>query len=388
MPTGSLRILEAMRNSRPVLGVIFGAGASYDSASLYPAETAPLGPTGNAPLGQRPPLTNDLFSDEPIQWAALRQFPEMHGLVDRIRPACRSGLLGFEEMVSQLINAAQSDDERRRRSIQMLAARFYLRELITHIQSAWLMRHGGVTTYLALLDHLESWRADARATINLYSFNYDTLLDDALIGALPNRDARSLRSSVSRDENYRMFKLHGSVDWDRDLRVPASSTSVSSVTEAIQFLSTLDAGAELPGTIFRGESPRPANLRVPAIAVPAAEKAGFEMPAQDLDRLPATLAECDALLVIGWAAKDAHFRRLIKDQCAAKWPERPSVRHLLVIDAGQQAQTVQEDLAALIGIDPASDVDSAEHYGGGFSGHEMPSRMTDWFVQRINRDFL
>lgn len=64
--------------------VIFGAGASYDSASTYvPGSGIPTAESLN--FYHRPPCVNELFQDRPLYAEVIERFPECQPIVPRLR---------------------------------------------------------------------------------------------------------------------------------------------------------------------------------------------------------------------------------------------------------------------------------------------------------------
>lgn len=57
----------------------------------------------------------------------------------------------------------------------------------------------------------------------------------------------------------------------------------------------------------------PLNSFFPALALPFLDKSDFELPTDHLQHLKNRLPEVDRFLVIGWAAQDTHFLKLLND---------------------------------------------------------------------------
>jgi hypothetical protein len=62
------------------------------------------------------------------------------------------------------------------------ALRFYLRDAIAHCQVEWPKQVGGATNYAWLVREVEHWRSRVDGYVAWVTFNYDTLLEDALLG--------------------------------------------------------------------------------------------------------------------------------------------------------------------------------------------------------------
>ena len=112
-----------------MLMVVFGAGASYDSAPSQPLPTHNL---MDAVGDDRPPLANELFEDRDMFAAILERFPQAQPVVPRLRN------LQPGESVESVMEALQAEadrDPRRRR--QLAAVRYYLQSALYDCVSAW-----------------------------------------------------------------------------------------------------------------------------------------------------------------------------------------------------------------------------------------------------------
>jgi hypothetical protein len=273
-----------MRGGAPLLAIIFGAGASYDSSPLYPPSTLRL------PF-QRPPLTNQLFENQTAQRAAMSAYPEVLELVERIAPVCRPGGIGFEAAMDLAwTEGLDTAGGRIQRAMQFMALRFYLRSVILAIEERWVEAQGGRSIYTALLGQVESWRLRHDARVLLVTFNYDTLLERSL---RTFRNLQVLGMNVRRgDAPYTLVKVHGSVSWARDSRLILPPESVLGGVTGYHML--LDHAEQLLARIgldvYRDDevefvnhevfirSPLRERIAFPAIAVPAATKTAFEAP--------------------------------------------------------------------------------------------------------------
>jgi len=126
--------------------------------------------------------------------------------------------------------------------------------------------------------------------------------------------------------DYKVVKLHGSVNWARE---------VTTRTKAALNLSSADIAAELIKAakelviskryriIDEREYPigRDNSATValfPAIAIPVQTKQDYECPDEHLDVLLKVIPDVTGLLVIGWRAKEQHFLRLLKENLQRK----------------------------------------------------------------------
>src|SRR5690348_3611040 len=151
-----------------MLMVIFGAGASYDSA-------ASLRPGINFP--QRPPLANDLFHhrDEFGQYA--QKYTPLSNVIERLR-----GRNSNVEAVLQRWRDEGEADKWPERLRQLMAVKYYLRDVLTYCTDRWSSRVCSATNYGPLLDDIGKWHFDQKQVnpVSLVTFNYDRLLDLAI----------------------------------------------------------------------------------------------------------------------------------------------------------------------------------------------------------------
>jgi hypothetical protein len=186
-----------------VLLVVFGAGASYDSAPSYRAPRGDESFQGDGPIPveqNRPPLADGLFENRGFFAATLTKFPKCQPLVPYLRhlPATKS----LEQVLAEFLNEAPLYPERKK---QIMAVRYYLASVISACEQQWENVHRGVTNYKSLLDQISRWRDHKGEEVCLVTFNYDTMLDKACedLGLRPQR----LADYVS-GKPYKLFKLH------------------------------------------------------------------------------------------------------------------------------------------------------------------------------------
>ena len=91
-------------------------------------------------------------------------------------------------------------------------------------------RGKGVTNYKSLLNEIE-WTNQGSQPVCLVTFNYDTLLEDALFDFALRINA--LADYTQKHPFYRLCKLHGSMNWAREVETelhvqnPGHSPSVA-----------------------------------------------------------------------------------------------------------------------------------------------------------------
>jgi hypothetical protein len=173
-----------------MLLVIFGAGASHDSADPHaPVESLPL----------TKDLVGPRFAD-----IAMR-LPASRPIIDRLRSQMTSDpTASLETELAKLAQASENAPERR---AQLVAFRFYLRRAIENATTEWMAVTRGFTRYLTLLNYILDWHRTTGTAVRLATFNYDTLLETALEDVLANWYLRDLAAYVSRED----FRLSSSM---------------------------------------------------------------------------------------------------------------------------------------------------------------------------------
>jgi hypothetical protein len=318
-----------------MLMIVFGAGASYDSApSLFPGgakakEDCPCGDKhpGRAtikgephPLDfHRPPLAKDLFDP---RYSVELGHPLL-GPCHEIVPYLLAGS-NLERELQELQDEGEKDPERKK---QLAALRYYLRHVLLAHAGAWRQAHGGVTNHRTLLDQVR--RAGLNEPTWLVTFNYDRLIEDALLGAGLNLEPTAARQTdLARyvtDTRYRLAKLHGSVDWGWISNDPNPTDVQSAMATLIQKMALppsqppdlpvlSDSIAQMAQTsptesLFMRSVDRYAVF--PAIAIPTETKRTFECPDQHLKALKQDLPKVTKMIVIGWRATEDHFLDLL-----------------------------------------------------------------------------
>ena len=325
-----------------MLMVIFGAGASYDSSSTYTIGMTPPGyGLDQANDFHRLPLAKDLFANRPLFIEAIERFPQCKTIVPKLRsPAVLSGRISIETVLSETQEQATTYPRAMR---ELAAVRCYLHYAITHCESSWKEITKGITNYLVLLRELERFH-NHEDPVCLVTFNYDTLLEHAL--EYLGYGIRSMEDYVDRAGPFKVFKLHGSVNWGQTVEIPIaesvqghSSTLMTYMIEnapQLKFKDSFVLGNSIPGL--------EAQLVFPAIAIPVQKTRGFQCPARVIEVLHSVLPCVTKILVVGWRATEDHFLKLLQ-----RYMKRP-VEVGIVAGRADYAEEVQAQLhRALVG---------------------------------------
>jgi hypothetical protein len=277
--------------------VIVGAGASYDSVPNHRPEEL---------QSFRPPLADRLFDDRPLFQQIAARFSRCQPIVPHLRHLKEKVTL--EQTLAEFRDGADKNPERHK---QLAAVRYYLQEALYRCEQGWRQVHTGVTNYKTFLDYLRDCRCYTSEFTCLVTFNYDTMLETAFQESFDHNFSEP-STYVSRDD-YKFFKLHGSVNWGRVVgldvnRNPNAYHAQALIEMAGPQLSILKEFRVLSAPadkVINGEA------LFPAIALPLEAKTTFECPEEHLTMLQSLLPQTTKLLTIGWRATERHFLKLL-----------------------------------------------------------------------------
>jgi hypothetical protein len=297
-----------------MLMVVVGAGASYDS--VHPNDHGP----GSDASKYRPPLAKQLFDPRASFLAAVSTYPACRPLIGSLRDRVGAGR-DVEALLEELVLRAQQGDRQLPR--QLMGVRFYLRQIIEDCGRMWFDGAAGVTNHHLLLNSIERWRAANAERVILVTFNYDLMLEDAFSDTL-GISFRELDDYIAR-EDYQLFKLHGSVNWGREVgHLSEFDGGVGAVIDRAADVVESDVFRINSGSFVFEE----AQL-VPALAVPTETKSTFQCPTEHVAAIEAALPMIDRVLVVGWRGGEHDFLRMWRDRVD------PDVEGLVV--SGDQA---------------------------------------------------
>ncbi len=196
---------------------------------------------------------------------------------------------------------------------ELVALRYYLRDLLWDIPNAWDAQAPGQTNYHLILQRLDRWRESVNTRVALVTFNYDTLLDRAMEDVL-GIPLRSIEQYIA-DPRFRLFKPHGSVNWVRIVANDSPIQKGQSATTTEREITNLAGreGLQLAEgyTVVADYNSGTLNGRavVPALTIPVLEKRDFEFPSEHQAALQDWLYDVLWVLVIGWRASEHNFLR-------------------------------------------------------------------------------
>ena len=233
---------------------------------------------------------------------------------------------------------------------QLTAFRFYLRDVLEWAGTRVIEETSGYTRYLRLINLLYDWQHASGEPLRIVTFNYDTILEDALQTIYGWDLRRDLSRFVERDD-CRLFKLHGSVTWSQTVRAQAEPYAIM-VDAALMHA---ERGGHFNGEIRPTKGPfqvdNPPEIWVPALAVPMEAKTAFECPSSHLQLLREDLASVRRVLIVGWRAAEPHVVKLLYGSNAK--PGLTSGFSSLIVSGGQEdAEQVMTNLGGVIERSP------------------------------------
>jgi len=294
------------------------------------------------------PLANNLFDERPAFRTALTTYRDIQPIVPYLRSR---GNKGLEEVLQELYDNEANHPDRPR---QMMALRFYIRDLIHECSTHWLEEVDGITTHKTLLDQIRGSQKDRTL---FATFNYDELLEDALTDH--GFKIVDLNDYIRPDNQFGVYKLHGSMRWARLVAGPSDQPirRQDLIVKAAK-LNLIEPNYGL-GIFENIQENEVENFpAVPAIAIPINSKSAFECPDNHLENLVQHLPKVDKILAIGWQGKEAHFMSLLKRHL-------PILKALCVVsvdDADNILRNLTSELA-----DKMSPELSSQAYKYGFS---------------------
>jgi hypothetical protein len=278
--------------------VVFGAGASFDSVSSGDM-------AASVDHHYRPPLANGLFDNRPTFGEAVDRWSDVRPLAHSLRRTAErlapKGSFDLEAELELVVGRSETGDPNARK--QLLAVRFYIRDILTECANYWIHQSRGITNYIALIDHLERWRSHRDARILAVTFNYDSILREALRSYL-GKEFHTLDAYVE-DGPWLLFHLHGMTDWERVTTLSTNQADSRTVFDAPS------SYVEEDDYVLRGYTGT-GRITLPALAIPVTAKSNFICPPNHVSSLTALLPGVGRLLVVGWHGSENHFIEMLR----------------------------------------------------------------------------
>jgi len=285
------------------LFVILGAGASHDGAT----------DTFVSQANRRPPLVSSLFHHD--YFGILDDYPLAQDVAADLGPGGLAAT-SIEQFIRERYQGSTHLPSKRKFN----AIPPYLQELLWQCSRSFARSPDNYTRLISEVLELPE-------TV-FVTLNYDTLLDERLSIYSP---LQTLDHYIAhREPQWSLVKLHGSVNWGRALRGPASFSFHEPPPEV-----------QVDSEIVLTASPKAglAELRAqgtqtyfPALSVPVGQEDELVCPPAHVDFLSESLRTAQGLhlLVIGYSAYDQEVLRLIRDSGT-------TVASLMVVNRGEDA---------------------------------------------------
>jgi hypothetical protein len=295
-----------------MLLVIFGAGASYDSVHHLPPPSRSA--SGQSNLGTqpivsalgpheqfRPPLANQLFENRDWFVPIMQEFGDFRSLVTSLRTAN-----SVERRLAELQKEAETLEIRH---CQLAAICYYLQSVIWSCQKNWQKHHAGITNHAAFLETIELWRRPLNEQVCIVTFNYDTMIEQAMSQVL-RIDFDTFSRYIS-DENYRLIKLHGSIDWGREVVSPVAPRSPGDI---VGNAANMKLSEQYGKVVQRPVAFDDGKVGFPALAIPVEKKSEFVCPPAHLEALANLISRVTKIIAIGWRATERHFLEMLTNR--------------------------------------------------------------------------
>ncbi len=293
----------------------------------------------------RPPLANRLFDHRPQFIDAMNLFSECKPLIPHLR---RAGVAVEQE----LARFQQEADSYPGGHSQLAAIRYYLRKAIWECQTRWYGVHSGVTNYLTFLDEVERWRAQTCERVCFVTFNYDLMLEEAMLQLL-HLGVDSMERYYSWP-HYSLFKLHGSVNWGRAVQgiYRQGRHATSFIPQLIQGVQPDSHLGEFHLCDLQMEPGQNADVVLyPALSIPLHQKDEFSCPKMHLTKLEAILPKVTKIITIGWRGAEQEFLKMLK--FSRKMPAsgiRPAIRLFVVTASSTGVQETTNNIFTVGGV--------------------------------------
>ena len=243
----------------------------------------------------------------------MQQYEQFYDILPYLQ-APREGL-AIENELERLQSEAVDDPVRKK---QLAAIRYYLRYLITRFEQEWENVHHGATNYRPLLDQLR--RSHGKATVCIVTFNYDRMIEQALLSVDIKIDALS---DYIQNPTFKLFKLHGSINWVRTVAEPMAAVNRNRnekevIGESIRSAAHIKLSDDIRMCNICPAGKIQDTPIWPAIAIPVTSKLIFECPKEHVEALTGLLPETERIITIGWRGAESHFLKILADALAHK----------------------------------------------------------------------
>ncbi len=319
--------------------VILGAGASHDVRN-----------EANDIINEvfQPPLVSDLFDFDahPEYRAIARRYSGAITLSQSIAPKARSREFNLEAELTRL--ASHPSTEIREHFKHVPA---YLRDLLQKASDGYTTEPG---CYAQLVAEL---LAESSHDVMFLVLNYDTLLEKAITGFKRNWQFAAIGDYVRNDGRPKVVKLHGSVNWFKNLGALGNRGWQDYVQEVDVLSKPPENGIEVLSPGVDSVSNPVAQIIIgrnwvyPVLTAPLAGKgiADAVCPASHIEAAKDFLGECRKFLIVGTSGLDDDLLSLLNDSVSPTLRPRPAIQLVGVEDAEQALVRFERGVQAFRG---------------------------------------
>jgi hypothetical protein len=304
---------------------IIGAGASANSISM------------NGPIGKfkedkfRPPLGNDLFHDNfdsfILKYTGVRNFARRFTRAGTQQKTIEQL---FEEEWLEIRNKPAMNLH-----IEHIQVQFYLSELFNRISEKMKENYFKWDLFGHLAENLKANANRENATC-IISFNYDTLIDNALQDVF-HFEYNEMSDYINNKNKIILIKPHGSANWGWPFKF-----NQTPLQHQLNFISELQKNGysmyrlmhemlnqhhlnhqswnldhnNEPNYVPRYTINRDGiqliknnNPYMPALLMPFKDKDEFIMPSHHQIKMEAAMASAEEIVIIGWKGGEFHFNQ-------------------------------------------------------------------------------
>lgn len=207
------------------------------------------------------------------------------------------------------------------------------------------------------MDEIERWRVEKKERVCFVTFNYDTMLEEAMRHVL-RLGVRDM-SSYIKWENYSLFKLHGSVDWGRVIEGINAGGRGGPMAFYEHIVNTVRPDNSSVSqnyercTLDMSPNPNTGATLFPAISIPVENKDEFSCPSGHIEVLKEMLPKVTKLITIGWRATEDKFLEMLQDSRSVIIDGIRNPVNLLIVSGTQQGAELTAKNLGRFGDDPS-----------------------------------
>lgn len=303
--------------------VILGAGASFDSINRF--HDTDFNPrTEHYGVHEwRPPLGNEIFGSRVNFRSIYESFSGAKALSHKM-----NSVNDVEEFFQSEWDFAEKHDDRLTMA-QIINSQYAMSELFYDVSMQY--SNGiGVSNYALLVNNAYKYAKATGEEVGIISFNYDILLEIALVDFYNNLEELSIDDYIKGP--IKVFKPHGSCNWFREFKQVYENDVVKALLENRTTFNELDQmlreetvvssapfvyGADARGRKFGLRNSEDIYNQYyypgcPQLLVPIKNKDMFVMPNEHEQEMINHITNSRDFLVIGWKGNEEHFLSELK----------------------------------------------------------------------------